>query len=471
MMQMLPPKRWEILSWIPIAVGLYWLLARNDGQWLVWALLPGVVLLSTGVTLLLMPGDPRITAYMALASVVGAVFAIILFLMGNVGSAFVCFIGSVGSFLVAGRVGLLAEPVHPEAPLPEMSLEMDAKAGLDEAMLGYFVAGVKAPVGDSAAQMCQDAFKLEEIIKAQGWDQDASGFHLAPPPPSNIGVEKKRVFGHDYEELRWESGFLPDDALPGAALWKRHAPNNQAVVRVMRQPGLSRPWLLCVHGYRMGAPWMDMGLFHPNWLHQRLGLNVVQPVLPLHGPRRIGTRSGDHFLDGNLIDLIYAEAQALWDLRRTVAWIRAQDPQARIGVLGISLGGYNASLLANYEPGLDFVVAGIPVIDFASALWRFMPPSYLRYFTANGLDEERYRQVLSLVSPLSRPPLLDKERLLVFAAAGDRIALPKHALSLAQHWGVPVNWYYGSHLTLRHEPETRETLREAILRAGWPAVG
>jgi hypothetical protein len=101
-MQIPKPKRWEILSWIPIAVGLYWLLARNDGHWLIWALLPGSVLLSTGVALLLMPGDPRITAYMALASVAGVGFALILFVIGNVGPALVCLIGSAGCFLVAG---------------------------------------------------------------------------------------------------------------------------------------------------------------------------------------------------------------------------------------------------------------------------------------------------------------------------------------------------------------------------------
>jgi hypothetical protein len=470
-MQMPKPKRWEILSWIPIIVGLYWLLARSDGHWLFWALLPGSVLLTTGVSLLLLPGDPRISAYMALASVVGVVFAVILFLIGNVGPAFVCLIGSAACFLVAGRVGLTSEALDPDAPALEMSLEMDAKAGLDEALLGYFVAGVKAPSGDKAEQMCEDAFKLEAIIRAQAWDQDDAAFHRAPPPPGNVGVERKRVFGYDYEELRWDSGFLPDDALPGAALWKRHTANNQCVVRVLRHAGPPRPWLLCIHGYRMGAPWMDLGMFHPRWLHQRLGLNIVQPVLPLHGPRRIGARSGDYYLDGNVLDLVYAQAQALWDLRRTVAWIRSQESEARIGVFGVSLGGYNASLLANYEPGLDFVVAGIPVTDFASALWRFMSPATLRYFTAKGLDESRFRRILELVSPLQKAPLLDKDRLLIFAAAADRIVLPRHPIALSRHWGVPVNWYQGSHLTLRSEPETRETLREAFLRAGWPAVG
>ena len=470
-MQSTTPKRWELLSWLPIAVGLYWLLASNSGHWLLLALLPGSVLLGTGVSLLLMPGDPRVTSYMALASVIGAVLALPLLLLGPALPALICLAGSAGCFVVAGRVALTAEPTQADAPAPERSIEMDAKAGLDEAVLGYFVAGADVPAGPDADRMCEDALKLDALIEQRGWDQDPTLFHTAPPPPSDVISQGKRIFGYDYEELRWDSGYTPDETLPGAAAWKTYSANQQAVVRVLRHPGPPRPWLMCVHGYRMGVPWMDLGMFHPRWLHARLGLNIVQPVLPLHGPRRAGLRSGDYFLDGDVLDLSYAEAHTLWDLRRTLAWLREQEEQPRIGVLGVSLGGYNASLLATYDDALDFVIAAIPVTDFASALWRFMPPAHMRYYAGRGIDEDRYRRILRLVSPLTRKPLLEKERLLILGAAADRIVVPQHPLKLSRHWGVPVTWYQGSHLSIRNEPETREILREAMLRAGWPAVG
>lgn len=470
-MQIPKPKRWESLSAIPIAVGLYWLLARDGGHWLIWAFIPGSLLLATGVTLLLMPGDSRTTGYMALGGVIGVLFAVVQLLGGHPAPAFLCALGSAACYLVAGRVGLNTEPHYLGAPPPEMSVEMDAKAALDEAVLGYFVASAAVPAGDEAERMCSDALQLDAAIKERGWDRDASGFHPAPPPPTDIAVEKKRIYGYDYELLRWDSGYSPDPALPGAAVWRSYVANNRCAVRVLRHPGPPRPWLLCIHGYRMGMPWLDMSLFHPRWLHERLGLNIVQPVLPLHGPRRIGWRSGDYFLDGDLLDLAYAEAQALWDLRRTLAWIRQQEEQPRIGVFGISLGGYNASLLANYDGGLDFVIAGIPVIDLAAALWRVMPPAHMNYFTSQGIDESNYRDILRVVSPLARQPLVDKERLLILGGAADRIVVPHHPIQLSRHWGVPVHWYQGSHLTVRREPETRETVREAILRAGWPTVG
>src|SRR5690348_4785709 len=167
-------------------------------------------------------------------------------------------------------------------------------------------------------------------------------------PPRSTLFPYTTLF-RSYERVSYPSAFMPDAELPGAGLWAQHQNNRQAVAWVMRHPGPPRPWLTCIHGYRMGEPWMDLLLFPPRWLHERLGLNLFMPVLPLHGPRRIGIRSGDQYLDGNPLDLLYAQAQALWDLRRGLAWLRSQEDKPRVGVLGYSLGGYSASVLAQHD--------------------------------------------------------------------------------------------------------------------------
>lgn len=461
------PKEWETLSFVPIAAGLYWLLAGHGGAWLLWALLPGALLLGMGLALLLFPGNPRITAYMAVAGALGVVLAPLAMFAGGFNAGFIAALGSAASFVVAGRVGLMREPLYHGAPPPQYSLGLDAKAGLDEFILGYFVGSARLPDASVVPRMCDQIAQLEGIIKERGWDENPAGFHPAPPPPEKTWFDRGRIFGVDYDILSYASGYAPDDALPGAAVWKGHARNNTCEVRVLRHDDGPRPWLLCIHGYRMGLPIMDFGLFSPQVLHHKLGLNIAQPVLPLHGSRRIGPQSGDQFLDWDLLDLVYAEAQTLWDLRRTIAWIRQQDPDARIGVLGYSLGGYNASLLSAYESNLDFVVAGIPVTDFAAALWRYIPYAHRQYLEANGLNEARYRSLLKVVSPLEVAPKPDRSRLLIYGGTADRIVQPSHLLALSKHWGVPVRWYQGSHLSVRRERETRETLREAMSRAGW----
>jgi len=462
------PRQWEPLSAVPILAGLCWLLPEGGLGWTLWSLLPGVLLLATGVALLLYPGDPRISAYMAAGGLVGVLFWIPAWITGGFWVAALVLGGSIASLLAAGRAALTREPLFLGVPLPDLHPVMDLKAGIDEAVLGYFLGGARLPGGDEALQMCREAEQMVDAFRGRGWDRDPSGLHPAPRPPDRTYVERARFLRHDYEVLRFDSGFSPDESLPGATLWKSYVPNNECHVRLLRHPGPPRPWLMCIHGYRMGVPLMDFSLFGPRWLHERLGLNIIQPVLPLHGPRRIGMRTGDFYLDGDPLDLVYAQAQALWDLRRALAWLRQTEGGARVGVLGYSLGGYNAALLAAYERELDFAVAIIPVLDFPSALMRFLPPAHLRFFRQHGLDEQRYRDILSVVSPLSRLSQLPSERLHVVAAVGDRLVLPEHPLALARHWKVPVTWYQGSHLSIRYEREPGQVLRHAMGQADWP---
>ncbi|MCI0749331.1 MAG: prolyl oligopeptidase family serine peptidase [Nevskiales bacterium] len=462
------PKQWEPLAIIPIAAGLYWLLAAADGGWLILGLLPGTLMLATGVALLLLPGDLRITEYMAAGGLLGLVLVLPVMIFGGFGDGLLGAVLALAAGVTAGRAALDREPLLAGTPPPVKTLAVSAKAALDEALLAYFVGSAPIPSGDAIARLGAEARQLEDVLTAKGWLEHPESLHRAPPVPDRVYVQQARIYGRDYERLNYASGFTLDPALPRAENWVQHPNNHQAAAWVLRHPGPPRPWLVCVHGYRMGEPWLDFLLFPPRWLHERLGLNVLMPVLPLHGPRRRGLRSGDGYLDGDPLELLYAETQALWDLRRALAWIRSQEDAARIGVLGYSLGGYNAGLLVQYEKNLDFAVAGIPAVDLAASMLRHLPPPHREYFSIEGLTLERYRTVLRPVSPLTRPPLLARERLYIFAGAADRIVLPDQPLQLARHWNVPIQWYQGGHLSFRHERVVREHIEAALQRAGWP---
>lgn len=466
-MQLAPPRQWELAAVVPLIAGLYAIAAHDDLLWWLFAGVPGVLVLASSVAMLMMPGDPRVTAYMGLGSLLGVVLSLPLIAAEGFAPAFVAALLFAGSFLVAGRVGLRNEPVYDGAATLHQDWSLDFKAGFDEAVLGYFLASASVPSGDAIARMCDDADRLEQALEAGGWMAHPAGFHAAPPAPERVQSQGARLYGFEYERVSFDSGFQLPPELPGAQTWMGHARNNRCVANVLRHPGPPRPWIFCIHGYRMGTPMLDFSLFSPAWLHQRLGLNVIMPTLPLHGTRKIGLRTGDHFLDGDLLDLLYAESQALWDMRRWLAWLRTLEERPSIGVYGISLGGYNAGLLAGYDEGLDFVVAGIPLVDLATGLWRYVPPMHQRYLGWRGFDSARYARLLRLVSPLALPPRLEARHLHILAATGDRIVAPRHPVMLSEHWNVPVQWYQGSHLSIRREPLPGRVLDEAMSRAGW----
>jgi esterase/lipase len=466
-MQHPAPKQWDPSAAIPIAAGLYAMLAEDNAGWLFFAGIPGALVLMAGLALLLMRGDARVTAYMALGSGLGVLLAIPAAFSGGFGQALVAAILFGMSFVTSGRIALRDEPPPLTVPRPENHIRLQAKAALDELLLGYFVGSASLPSGAVAERMCAEAKRLPDLIQRRGWATDLDLLHVAPPLPTHVRVQTARTFGYDYERVSFESGWVPDPELPGAEAWRTLNNNGTAVANVFRHPGPPRPWLVCIHGYRMGTPMLDLSLFPPGRLHHQLGLNVLMPTLPLHGPRKLGRRTGDRYLDGNLLDLIAAQCQALWDLRRWLAWLREVQQAPAIGVCGVSLGGYNAALLSQYVSYLDFVMATVPVIDLADTLYRFIPAVHRRYFEENGLDIEAYRRMLHLVSPTARPSLVPQAHRHIVGAIADRVVLPRNPIALSEHWGVPVNWYQGSHLSVRGE-EVVDRVLDAAMRAAWP---
>lgn len=461
----LKPSQFNPLAFVPLLAGLAWLQGGDGLAWLL-VLAPGLLLTASGVSLLLWPGDQRIFRYMALGGLIGAVLG--LFFWAFAAISLPAFVLSLAAFVVAGRESLRLQPPLPEEiPTARPGVLLSAKAALDEALLAYFLGTAEVPAGEHARDVVREVQAQHEQLRARGFLDAPDTLHKAPPAPDSVQWRRGRIYGIDYQVMSFDSGFVPEAGLPGAERWASYTSNRHTAACVLRHEGEPRPWLVCVHGYRMGVPWMDMNLFPPKVLHEKLGFNLLMPVLPLHGPRRTGWRSGDHYLDGDVGDLLHAGCHSLWDLRRHIAWLRAEGAE-RIGVLGFSLGGYNTALLAQYEADLDFAIAAIPVSDLASTLWAHLAPPHREYYEREGLNQTLLREVLRPISPLERQPLLPVERRFVFGGLVDRVVTPPEVARLAAHWGVAPAWYEGGHLTFRGGGIVREQLRAAITAAGWP---
>jgi hypothetical protein len=464
---LLLPRQYQWWGLVPAVSGLYALnLVEGPGSALL-AGPPGLLWLVTGLSMVLLRGDARVTAFMALGSVLAVIVSLPMVFVADFLDGVALGLLGVVAFTVAGRISLTEQLTPDVVPEPDDDVRMQAKVGFDEAVMGWFLIAARVPGGSLAERMCNEALELGKALESRGWLEVPERLHAVPDPPDHVNAQSEKRYGFDFERISFESGFKPDAALPGAERWAGHHRTHRAVGWMLRHPGPTRPWLVCIHGYRMGETWMDFGLFKPGLLHKKFGLNVLMPILPLHGPRRVGRKSGDMYLDGDLLDLLFAQSQALWDLRRWLAWLRANEDRPQIGVYGVSLGGYNTGLLTGYESELDFAVAGIPVIDFAETLWRVMPPPHRQYFEARGLDQEHYRRLLRPVSPLTLPCRVPRDRRFVFGATADRIVPVAQPALLARHWEVETRWYQGSHMSIGSEPTPRATLEDAMRAAGW----
>jgi hypothetical protein len=356
---------------------------------------------------------------------------------------------------------------HAEVPPPRLRLGQLSKALLDEIFFATEV--MSAPVVGlrDAQRIAREIGEALALYAARGWLDAPASFHRSPEAARPRGAARlaSSPWG-EHRHLRFESGYEPHAGEPGRERWLGYAPNRTAHAWLLEHRGRRRPWLVCIPGYRMGHPMVDFTGFRAQWLHRELGLNVAIPVLPFHGPRSVGSRGGDGFLSGDFLDTVHAQAQAVWDVRRLIGWLRATRADT-VGAYGISLGGYTAALVASLDATLDCVVAGIPAADFVRLYETHAAPIVRGMAASVGLPIERVKRLLRVVSPLALPPRVPHARRFVFAAVRARLAPPDHARDLWLHWERPqMRWYEGSHVSFFFESDVKALLRDAFSQCG-----
>ncbi len=465
---MFEQKRWAPEAAVPTTAGLLWLWygAHSGVIGFLLAVVPGCLLLSSGVSTLLYPGDARIPQFTALGALLGVLLALPMPFFATVWVGLCLGVLSAAAFIAAGATSVRQEPHADEVPEPQPSLGLSAQVAVDDAILATLSLRAPLPRGNELDRIRGEVHEAREFFRQCGWFAAPAAYHLEPPALENVNIESMQVGGLGFEHVSWESGYEPAALEPGAQRWLSRSANRTAHAWVLRDKKAQGPWLLCIHGYEMGNPRLDLAAFQARKMHHRHGLNLAVAVLPLHGPRKIGFRSGEGFLAGNFLDTIHAEAQAMWDLRRLLSWMRSQggDP---IGVYGQSLGGYNTALLSSLDDGLSCAIAGIPAVNLSRLTWRHGAPLQIRYAERRGLVHDEVSEILTVVSPLAMPSKVARERRYIFAAICDQLVPADQPRDLWRHWERPrIEWYQGAHVTFRAHGRIRRLIHEGLQSAG-----
>lgn len=337
-------------------------------------------------------------------------------------------------------------------------LDLAIRTGLSSLITGFSIpAGYTGP-------------KLAAVLRngsALGMRSDTELFHQARPLPEFVVHRIKRPFGVRegiFEQIQWHSVYRPEGRHGGRN-------NDWVVAWHWRHGDAPRPTVVLVHGFT-AARWEVNDFFLGIRALYQLGCDVVLKTLPHHGPRRRSTVSisGLDYVSGGIEHLNHAVIQSTYDIRTLVDFLQQRAGVARLGLSGLSLGGYTSALMAGLESRFDFVMPVVPIVSIPDAMMEWKPldgalRNIMRKFDVSMQD---LRNTMAFHSPLSRPALQPPERLLIVAGLGDRMATPRHAEALQRHWGnCAVHWFEGSHALPLQRKKTHQAKADFLQRIGF----
>jgi pimeloyl-ACP methyl ester carboxylesterase len=204
-----------------------------------------------------------------------------------------------------------------------------------------------------------------------------------------------------------------------------------------------RPVMVLVHGYLGGMHRIERRIW-PMPYFRGLGMDIALFVLPFHGRRSRGRFVEIPPFPGSDVRITNEGfRQALGDLQDLVHFLLGRG-HPKVGVMGMSLGGFTTALAATLEPALSFAVPIIPMasVPDAARLNGHLGNSPEEEAAEHAALEEAYR----VTSPLHRVQVVPPERMLVVGGEHDRITPIDQAQKLARHFRCRLETMPGGHL-------------------------
>jgi hypothetical protein len=340
---------------------------------------------------------------------------------------------------------------------------------VDAAAYRLVASRVGRPDADVLQRIDGEVTEALDLFEERGWIADPASYHQAPPAPSGVRTKRGRSGNLRFTSLSWLDGYEPRPEEPGTARFLDYRVNRVARATLLEHRGADRPWLVCLHGFGMGRPGLDLRAFRALRLHRDVGLNLAFLTLPFHGRRNPGPATSPPMPSADVLDTVHGLTQAIWDARQLLAHVgeRTQHP---VGLMGLSLGGLVAASVASIDRP-HAVVLLVPAVDLPN----LMADAAARGDVGATADDEmlaRAGRLFAPVSPLRLTPRVPTERQLIVAGTLDRFARPTgQAVALWHHWGQPaLHWYHGGHVSLFWARGVQAAI-DAHLRAVGLAVG
>ncbi|MFO1267982.1 MAG: alpha/beta hydrolase family protein [Rubrivivax sp.] len=336
---------------------------------------------------------------------------------------------------------------------------------------------VAAATQRSLAAQGGAAHELEALRFYEPLARAGDAARVFMPPRKGIAIEERALpsIGSGSteikrRELRFASPFtaLNPAAAAGIARMERSA---VAHAEHWCHGDRPRPTLIVAHGFAFDAPWLNAHALGLRALY-RAGYDILLSTFPHHGPRAELNLpfNGYGVFGSELLHFNEVTLLAIHDLRVFIDHLKSRGVE-RIGITGISLGGYTAALLASVDERLAYCMPVVPAVTPIDAFLEWQPTGIMlaALMRRHGIGVAEMRALVAIHNPLTYASPMAGERVLIIAGAGDRVTGPNHVQLLQRHWpGSTLHWFPGNHLLHFGRRNYLRLMREHIDRWSRP---
>ena len=299
--------------------------------------------------------------------------------------------------------------------------------------------------------LLKDLNQFEETESYRAYRENPSNLF---PAPGRINLRKRWLGLHrvGFAEWNWQS-IHPLVFKEIEHEYRSHRDNQTALLRTLDLRIKGRPMAILVNGFSSGHHILERVAWPIREFH-RLGISVSLFALPFHGPR--GHEFPPEWPQQDTAFTIEGFRQAIWDLQTAIRAMR-EAGASQVGVVGMSLGGYTASLLATVTSDVDFVLSYIPICSVPDVM------NDNNLVPGSGEMQRKlydgYREQLVPITPVCRKPTLEPRRVRIVSGQFDRLATVQHGARLAEHFGTELITFPGGHIV---QNRRAQAFREAL---------